>query len=78
MNCATCISLFPAQRRLIEIGQRVTVSRWEQVWLGMDLVGTVVQLGHSQTRRAGTAKVLWDNGYKNQWWPIASLVPVNP
>jgi hypothetical protein len=57
---------------------RVTTSRWEMVWLGKEMLGTVEQMGHPETRRWGTAKVRWDNGHRDQWWEISTLYPVAP
>ena len=57
---------------------RVTVSRWEQVWLRRNLVGTVERLGDMDTRRANTAKIRWDCGYHDKWWQVTSLIPLVP
>ena len=45
--------------------------------LHKDMVGTVEQLGHPGTMRRNTAKVRWDNGHKDQWWPVNMLYRVN-
>ena len=73
MNCGTCARYRSPDR--IQPGMRVTVSNWEKSMLGRDLVGTVLQLGHPDTARRGTAKVEWDSGYKDQWWPMNALIP---
>lgn len=75
MICATCVVVGGPRAPLWE-GQRVTVSRWEQVWLSQELIGTIEQLGHPDTLRRGTAKVRWDNSHKNRWWPVSALIPV--
>lgn len=75
MRCGTCMALSDSPR--IRAGMRVTVSRWEQVWLAKDLVGTVEQIGHPETQRRATAKVRWDNGHKDQWWPVRALIPLD-
>ena len=72
MNCATCGN----RDRGITPGIRVTLSRWEQVWFGKVMVGTVEQMGHPETGRRGTAKVRWDNGHRDQWWEIGMLYPL--
>lgn len=71
MSCGTCGNA----DRGIRPGMRVTLSRWEQVWLGKDMAGVVEQLGHPESRRAGTAKVRWDNGHKERWWEVGMLYP---
>ena len=70
MNCGTCTALAPPQPR-IRGGMRVTVSRWEQVWLGKELVGTVERVFDTHE-----AIVRWDNGHKDRRWPVGSLIPV--
>ena len=69
MTCLTC-SAAPQ----LAIGFRVTVSRMEQVMLRKDLSGTVVALGHPDTLRRNMAKVRWDCGHKDQWWPLNCLI----
>lgn len=76
MTCGTCTALTTPDSDRIKEGMRVTVSRWEQVWLGKAMIGYVVQLGHPDTIRRHTAKVKWDNGHKDQWWPITALYEV--
>lgn len=69
MGCLTCGCVGHHRFR---IGDRVTVSRMEQCMLGKDLKGMVVDIGHLAMRK-GTAKVKWDNGHKDQWWPLNCL-----
>jgi hypothetical protein len=76
MNCLTCTS-----SRGLSIGSRVSPSEWEQVWMGRDLAGTIVDLGQPGTLRMNTAKVKWDCGHKDQWWPLNclhALAPTSP
>lgn len=74
MNCLTCAAHRKPPR--IREGMRVTIPEMEKVWLGKNLVGTVEQLGHPETLRRFTAKVRWDSGHKDQWWPVNMLVPL--
>lgn len=72
MECLCCRK----KTHVIQSGMRVELSSWEKSMLNKDMVGTVEQLGHPETQRRGTAKVRWDNGHKDQWWPVGMLYPI--
>lgn len=72
MQCLCCAN----KMHNIKAGMRVELSSWEKSMLNKDMVGTVEQLGHPETLRRHTAKVRWDNGHKDQWWPVNMLFPV--
>lgn len=70
MHCLTCAG----QRRVKFLeGDRVTLSGWEQSMLNKEMRGRIVEFGHPNTRRVNTAKIVWDNGHHDQWWPITML-----
>lgn len=72
MECLCC----RRKMHVIQAGMRVELSSWEKSMLNKDMVGTVEQLGHPETQRRGTAQVRWDNGHKDQWWPVRMLYPL--
>lgn len=44
--------------------------------LSKDMKGTLEQFGHPESQRRNTAKVRWDNGHKDQWWPVTMLYKI--
>jgi len=60
-----------APREPIREGARVTVSDYEQTWLGKELKGVVERVFSN-----GEAFVRWDNGHKDRRWPVNALIPL--
>lgn len=67
MNCGTCNQMGPG--RTFTVGERVTVNRWEKVWSGRDLKGTVVAIG-----KFGVS-VKWDHLKRPDINPPSYLLP---
>ena len=70
----TCLTCSHQPEPPLRVGDRVTVSMWEKVNLGKDLRGTVIVLGDPETLRLHSAKIAWDNGHKDRWWPMNALI----